>query len=144
MMKKIREFLGGIASFFTSLFSLTSYTETQQKVDKTLTTISKTLTEMSKTIESMNTKVEESATKLTNLDGELTKVKDGLQIELFGSLQHLHEKYTIRGWATTPEKLDAKRFYDQIHNLGQDGWSQQHYDEIMALPESKEQYYKQQ
>ena len=97
---------------------------------------------MSVTITSMNTKVEESADKLGKLEGELTKVKDGLQIELFGSLQQLHEKYTIRGWATAPEKLDAKRFYDQIHNLGQDGWSQQHYDEIIALPESKEQYYK--
>lgn len=143
-MEKIRKFLKGIAQFFSSLFSLTSYVETQKKVDDSLLEINKNLKSISENMATMGTHLADTSTKLDSLDGELTKVKDGLQIELFGSLQRLHEKYTTRGWATAPEKLDAQRFYTQIHNLGQDGWSEQHYKEIIALPESKEQYYKQQ
>ena len=143
-MEKARNFLKNIAQFFSSLFSLTSYVETQKKVDDSLLEINKNLKAISENMATMGTHLADTSAKLDSLDGELTKVKDGLQIELFGSLQQLHEKYTTRGWATTPEKLDAQRFYVQIHNLGQDGWSEQHYKEIMILPESKEQYYKQQ
>ena len=143
-MEKIRKFLKSIAQFFSSLFSLTSYVETQKKVDDSLLEINKNLKSISENMATMGTHLADTSAKLDSLDEELTKVKDGLQIELFGSLQQLHEKYTTRGWATAPEKLDAQRFYVQIHNLGQDGWSEQHYKEIIALPESKEQYYKQQ
>lgn len=143
-MEKIRKFLKSIAQFFSSLFSLTSYVETQKKVDDSLLKINENLSTISTNMTKMGTQLADTSAKLDSLDEELTKVKDGLQIELFGSLQQLHEKYTTRGWATAPEKLDAQRFYVQIHNLGQDGWSEQHYKEIIALPESKEQYYKQQ
>jgi hypothetical protein len=33
-------------------------------------------------------------------------------------------------------------YYTQIHNLGKDGWSQRYYDEIIAMPESREDYWK--
>jgi len=110
-MEKARNFLKNIAQFFSSLFSLTSYVETQKKVDDSLSEINKNLKAISENMATMGTHLADTSAKLDSLDGELTKVKDGLQIELFGSLQQLHEKYTTRGWATTPEKLDAQRFY---------------------------------
>jgi hypothetical protein len=38
--------------------------------------------------------------------------------------------------------MEAKLYYEQIHILGKDGWSKKYYDEIISLPESKEEYYK--
>ena len=75
----------------------------------------------------------------------LTKIigiKDGLQIELFGSLQALHTKLIEQHYATAQQKTEAKLYYTQIHNLGKDGWSEQYYQEIMELPESREEYWR--
>lgn len=68
------------------------------------------------------------------------KIEVGLQLELFHSLQNLHDKYCNRspsGWATETEKADAQRFYNQIHILGQDGWSKKYWDDIYNLPSSR-------
>ena len=73
-------------------------------------------------------------------DTRLGKIEVGLQLELFHSLQNLHDKYCNRspsGWATETEKADAQRFYDQIHILGQDGWSKKYWDDIYNLPNSR-------
>lgn len=93
-------------------------------------------------MDGISNELNKTSEKMDGLSEELTKVKDGLQLELFRSLQQLYERYSERGWAAPEEKLDAKQFYDEIHILGKDGWSKKYYDEIIALPESKEQYYK--
>lgn len=80
------------------------------------------------------------AIKIDSQSEKLGKIEVGLQLELFHSLQSLHDKYCNRapsGWATSTEKADAKRFYDQIHVLGQDGWSKRYWDEICQLPETR-------
>lgn len=87
-------------------------------------------------------KIEAYKTDLDSIHGEIEKVKEGLQIELFGSLQTLHARLMERGWASMEEKQDAKRYYDQIHKLGKDGWSEKYYDEIIALAEDRNSYYK--
>lgn len=68
-------------------------------------------------------------------------IKDGLQVELFESLQQLHDRLQTKRWASVEEKQDAKRYYDQIHNLGKDGWSERYYQAIIQMPESREELY---
>jgi peptidoglycan hydrolase CwlO-like protein len=77
-MEKIRKFLKGIAQFFSSLFSLTSYVETQKNVDDTLLKINENLSSISANMTKMGTQLADTSAKLDSLDGELTKVKDGL------------------------------------------------------------------
>lgn len=81
--------------------------------------------------------------RMNALEGEIAKIKDGLQIELFGSLQALHTRLMEQHYATVEQKREAELYYTQIHNLGKDGWSQKYYDEIITMPESREEYWKQ-
>ena len=81
--------------------------------------------------------------RMNTLEGEIAKIKDGLQIELFGSLQALHTRLMDQHYATIDQKREAELYYTQIHNLGKDGWSQKYYDEIIIMPESREEYWKQ-
>lgn len=82
------------------------------------------------------------SSQFTALEGEITKIKDGLQIELFGSLQALHTKLMDQHFATVEQKREAELYYTQIHNLGKDGWSEKYYREIIEMPESREEYWK--
>lgn len=79
--------------------------------------------------------------KLLVLDQDITKIKDGLQIELFESLQSLHARLKAKGYAELDDKREAELYYTQIHNLGKDGWSEKYYNEIMKLPESRDEYW---
>ena len=86
--------------------------------------------------------LKENTKAITNLNGEINKIKDGLQIALFGSLQALHHRLKEQHFATTEQKREAELFYTQIHNLGKDGWSELYYQEIIRMPESREDYWK--
>ena len=79
--------------------------------------------------------------KIDTIDGEITKIKDGLQMELFGSLQALYTRLKEQKHATPEQKREAELFYNQIHNLGKDGWSEYYYQEIIKMPESREEYW---
>lgn len=84
--------------------------------------------------------LQDQVNKIQAQDVRLGKIEVGLQLELFHSLQNLHDKYCNRspsGWATETEKADAQRFYNQIHILGQDGWSKKYWDDIYNLPSSR-------
>ena len=130
-----------MAQFFTSLFEITAYTENQKKTNDALETISKELANLQKTQDELRRGQEQYLVKIDGLTTQVEVLKEGLQVELFESLQNLHERLLIKRWATSEEKQDAKRYYDRIHNLGKDGWSQRYYDEIMKLPESREELY---
>ena len=85
--------------------------------------------------------IQDQAKKIDTQGERLSKIEVGLQLELFHSLQSLHDKYCNRapsGWASQTEKADAKRFYDQIHVLGQDGWSKRYWDDICKLPDHRQ------
>lgn len=81
---------------------------------------------------------------MKEIKSEVGVLKEGLQVELFESLQQLHDRLQAKRWASVEEKQDAKRYYDQIHNLGKDGWSQRYYDAIIKMPESREELYSKQ
>ena len=130
-----------MALFFTSLFEITAYTENQQKTNEALANISKELNNLQKTQDELHRGQLEYLNKIDGLTTQVEILKEGLQVELFESLQNLHERLMIKRWASLEEKQDAKRYYDRIHNLGKDGWSQRYYDEIMNLPDSREALY---
>ena len=142
MWDAIKKGLQNLAKFFGGLFNLASYPDLQKQVSSSLTAFSAQM----KAIEtSLNANKEETAKlskKMDDFNLELTKVKDGLQMELFSSLQVLHTKLINQLYASKEDKMEAKLYYEQIHILGKDGWSKKYYDEIINLPESKEEYYK--
>ena len=142
MWNAVKQGLQNLANFFGGLFNLASYPDLQKQVSNSLTTFSQQM----KAIEtSLNANKEETAKlskKMDDFNLELTKVKDGLQMELFSSLQVLHTKLINQLYASKEDKMEAKLYYEQIHILGKDGWSKKYYDEIISLPESKEEYYK--
>ena len=100
------------------------------------------MTEISKGLAANTTATTNLTGKITLLDGEIAKIKDGLQLELFGSLQILHERLKEQKFATSDQKREAELFYTKIHALGKDGWSKRYYEEIIAMPESREEYWK--
>ena len=101
------------------------------------------MTEISKGLAANATATTTLTGQITLLDGEIAKIKDGLQIELFGSLQVLHARLMEQHYATVEQKREAYLYYAQIHNLGKDGWSERYYQEIIKMPESREEYWKQ-
>ena len=123
-----------MAQFFTSLFEITAYADNQKKTNEALDNISKELS-------NLKMGQETSILKIDSLSAQIETVKQGLHLELFESLQNLHERLIVKRWASHEEKADAKRYYDEIHRLGKDGWSEKYYKEIVELPESREELY---
>ena len=123
-----------MAQFFTSLFEITAYADNQKKANDTLEKISGELS-------NLKLGQETQILKIDSLSAQIETVKEGLQLELFESLQNLHERLIVKRWASYEEKADAKRYYDEIHGLGKDGWSEKYYKEIVELPESREELY---
>lgn len=136
-MEKVREIFHKIAQFFTSLFEITAYTDNQKATNDALERIDAHLKALQ---DGQNIQMG----KMDAVTKEIGVMKEGLQVELFESLQQLHDRLQIKRWASLEEKQDAKRYYDQIHNLGKDGWSERYYKEILELPESREELYSRQ
>lgn len=92
--------------------SIGSYAESKRDLDSSLVKIFDKLSDISADMGNVKEKIEAYKTDLDSIHGEIEKVKEGLQIELFGSLQTLHARLMERGWASMEEKQDAKRYYD--------------------------------
>ena len=136
------KFLKKIGDFFTGLFNVASYNEQQTKVNNSLNSIAEQMKNINTSLNNNTAATNSLTTKIGLLEGDIAKIKDGLQIELFGSLQALHTRLVDQHFATVEEKREAELYYTQIHNLGKDGWSEKYYKEIIAMPESREEYWK--
>lgn len=136
-MEKVREIFHKIAQFFTSLFEITAYADNQKATNDALERIDANL-------KALQNGQNIQMGKMDAVTKEIGIMKEGLQVELFESLQQLHDRLQNKRWASLEEKQDAKRYYDQIHNLGKDGWSERYYKEILELPESREELYSRQ
>lgn len=141
-MEKILNFIQKIGQFFTGVFNIASYTEHQENTTKTLKDLSENIKVLSTNIQTTTEATNSLSKRITTLDCEIGKIKNGLQIELFGSLQALHTKLCSQHFATPEQKHEAQLYYDQIHNLGKDGWSEKYYTDILSMPESREEYWK--
>lgn len=148
-MEKIKKALKSVKDFATGLLNLASFTEWKEKVDidiqtqaDNFNTTKELMNKLSENLSANATAMDNLSQKITNFGEEITKIKDGLQIELFGSLQALHARLVEQHYATKAQKNEAKLYYDQIHKLGKDGWSHDYYEEIMKMPESREEYWK--
>ena len=139
-MEKVKGFFRGLANLFKNMSDIVEYSETQKQTEASLVKLNKSLDAINKTMEKMGQKLDVVSEQTKGLEDDMKKVKSGLQKELFNSLQSLHDKYcpgTGRGWATYQEKMEAKMFYDEIHNMGQNGWSTKTFEDIFNLPESE-------
>lgn len=139
-LEKIKGFFRGLANLFKNMSDIVEYSETQKNTDASLTKLNKSLDAINKTMENMGRKLDIVSEQTKGLEDDMKKVKSGLQKELFNSLQTLHDKYcpgTGRGWATYQEKMEAKMFYDEIHIMGQNGWSTKTFEDIFNLPETE-------
>ena len=139
-MEKVKGFFRGLANLFKNMSDIVEYSETQKQTEASLTKLNKSLDAINKTMEKMGQKLDVVSEQTKGLEDDMKKVKSGLQKELFNSLQSLHDKYcpgTGRGWASHLEKMEAKMFYDEIHSMGQNGWSTKTFEDIFNLPESE-------
>lgn len=141
-METILKFIKKIGDFFTGLFNVASYNDQQDKVNKVLNNIAEEMKNITSGLNNNTTATNGLTSRIGTLEQEISKVKDGLQIELFGSLQVLHAKLMDQHFATVEQKREAELYYTQIHNLGKDGWSEKYYKEIIEMPESREEYWK--
>ena len=110
------------------------------RLETNTTNLTSSVESINKQLDKNTQTLQDQVDKIKAQDARLGKIEVGLQLELFHSLQNLHDKYCNRspsGWATTTEKADAQRFYNQIHILGQDGWSKKYWDDIYNLPNSR-------
>lgn len=160
MWEKFIQKVKGIGNFFTGISNLASYPDVQKQIEDvetktqgqindfhksvsdTFSNVASQMTNIQLSLEANKEAMNGLSLKMDNFNGELTKIKEGLQMELFSSLQALHARLKDQRFATIEDKMEAKRYYDQIHNLGKDGWSQRYYDEIIQMPESREDYWK--
>lgn len=141
-MEIVLKFIKKIGDFFTGLFNVASYNDQQDKVNKALNNIAEEMKNVTSGLKNNTTATNGLTSRIGTLEQEISKIKDGLQIELFGSLQALHTKLMDQHFATVEQKREAELYYTQIHNLGKDGWSEKYYKEIIEMPESREEYWK--
>lgn len=63
---------------------------------------------------------------------------EGVQSLLRSQLIEYHDKYTERGYCPVYAKEAARRSYEAYHELGGNGVITKLYNDIIALPESKD------
>lgn len=100
LWEKIKNGLRKIGDFFTGLSNIASYGAETTAVNKTLELFSHQMKEIDKSIKENATATSALTSQITTLNGEIAKIKDGLQIELFGSLQALHMRLKEQHYAT--------------------------------------------
>lgn len=109
-------------------------------MNKKIDALTESVKELTSHVGKLAGKVDDNTKEMTSQADRLKKIEVGLQLELFSSLSALHDKYMNRKphpWATKEEKEDANRYYNQIHELGQDGWSDKYHKDIINLPETR-------
>lgn len=126
-----------ISPLFREVIYMASLKEFWEVIKK-VATITAKIEEMEQNLTNRIDSVDE---RLDSINKRLTPLEKGLQLELFSSLSTLLERTEKKHYATTVEKQDAQRIYNQIHALGQDGFSDECYHKILQMPESKEEYW---
>lgn len=134
-LNKAQGFFKDLAAIFKNMSDIVEYSDTQKRTEERLNSMNNSLNEINASLGKLSTQLEAIGEKQNKLEQDVIKLKSGVQKELFETLQNLHEKYVSRGQASVAEKLEAKMYFDEIHNIGEDGWSERYYNEIISLPE---------
>lgn len=114
----------------------------KQKTDQALADIASSISAMKTGIDNIHQQQAQFVRDQLEITADMQKLKTALQLELFESLRVLKETYTAKGWASYEEKMNARMYYDKIHDLGLDGWSDNCFNDIMLLPDSLAEKYK--
>ena len=94
----------------------------KQKTNQALADIASSISAMKTGIDNIHQQQAQFVRDQLEITADMQKLKTALQLELFESLRILKETYTAKGWASYEEKMNAKMYYDKIHDLGLDGY----------------------
>ena len=136
-MGKIAEIFKGIPGAYYD------WRKRNEKIDTLLDNYTNTLAKLEELQDRFNTRTDEL--RLLQQDvkmmiSHLDTVKHGTKMELFETLHNWRQLLVVkRGWATAEEKKEVEEIYTIYHDeLNGNGNGERYYQEILALPESKE------
>lgn len=136
-MGKIAEIFKGIPGAYYD------WRKRNEKIDMLLDNYTNTLAKLEELQESFNTRTDELRMLQQDVKmmiSHLDTVKHGTKMELFETLHNWRQLLVVkRGWATAEEKKEVEEIYTIYHDeLNGNGNGERYYQEILALPESKE------
>lgn len=143
-MSKLKDTLKGAWDF---VYKWRQRSENLEKFLQDATANSNTLHDMSVSISTLNTNMQNLEDKIDTLDEQvkgmntqLEIIGQGTKMELFETLHNMRDHLVVHeGIATALDKKEAEEIYRLYHdNLGGNGQGERYYNEILALPESKE------
>ena len=136
-MGKIAEIFKGIPGAYYD------WRKRNEKIDMLLDNYTNTLAKLEELQDRFNTRTDEL--RLLQQDvkmmiSHLDTVKHGTKMELIETLHNWRQLLVVkRGWATAEEKKEVEEIYTIYHDeLNGNGNGERYYQEILALPESKE------
>lgn len=135
----------GLKKFFKAIpDAYYNWRKRNEKIDLLLSNYSNTLDSINQISKEVGTIKEHVSNLEANMASMVTRievVKEGMKSELFKTLQNWREMLVVRkGWATIQDKRDVENIYSIYSGaeLRGNGNGYRYYQEIMALPESKE------
>lgn len=136
-MGKIAEIFKGIPSAYYD------WRKRNEKIDTLLDNYANTLEKLEELQKCFNARTDELRTlqqDVKTMIDHLNTVKHGTKMELFETLHNWRQLLVVkRGWATAEEKKEVAEIYTIYHDeLNGNGNGERYYQEILALPESKE------
>ena len=136
-MGKIAEIFKGVPGAYYD------WRKRNEKIDMLLDNYTNTLAKLEELQECFNIRTDELRTLQQDVKmmiSHLDTVKHGTKMELFETLHNWRQLLVVkRGWATAEEKKEVEEIYTIYHDeLNGNGNGERYYQEILALPESKE------
>ena len=114
-----------------------------EKMDKLLSDYSENMSvlkEVRSKLEKIENRVNVIENKMTSMLTHLDTVKHGTRMELFETLHTYRQLLVVKkGWASVEEKKEVQEIYNVYSKeLQGNGNGDRYYQEIISLPESKE------
>ena len=89
-------------------------------------------------LEAMDSLKKEFVEEMKKTNSSLDLLKYGVQQELRASLISRRDALVRQKWASYTDKRDYQKMYKAYEGLGENGIAEEHYNEVIALPEHEE------
>lgn len=89
-------------------------------------------------LEAMDSLKKEFVEEMKKTNSALDLLKYGVQQELRASLISRRDALVRQKWASYADKRDYQKMYKAYEGLGENGIAEEHYNEVIALPEQEE------
>jgi len=105
-----------------------------------LSTMNTSIINLNQGINDLEGKIDTLDGKVKDMNDQLNTISQGTKMELFETLHNMRDRLVVReGIATALDKKEAEEVFRLYHDsLGGNGQGERYYQEIIALPESKE------